>query len=189
MASLQQQFTNAPDIGFPGEPFNDASRDGNYIFSYPSKTDLYVARAVKKGAAVSSDYGNNAGNIIADASGVTEASELVGVVMLNKTAKVDDTGAAVLDKNRMVSVMRFGLGGLVIVKANGTIAAGDKVYVAVNSTNDASIELGEFTNEAGAGGKTGMLELPHEFYLGNSGSSQVAVIDTRQIITENGGGE
>ena len=176
MDYVQATYTDCFDRGFPGQIFNPASTDGNSAFHYPTSTVVFIGRAVK-GVALTDENNIASGIALADVDGITEATEIVGIVISDKQASVDDDGNAYLPANTMATVMRFDESGLIYSRVAVAVAAGDSVFVATAAVNDANIAVGEFTNAAG----TGLLDTTLKFYKG-ADAGKASVISMKAIV-------
>ena len=150
--AVQDSYPSTRVAGYPGQlaDMRSVSRDPHA--SYFCETDVYVGRAVVKGAP--SQNPNDLRSfaikaLLAD----TTAEQLVGLVAYTYAAEVDSDGWAFLAARSQVGVIEPGLGVLVYVNKpqDVTISHGDPVFVAISAVNDAQLSVGLFTNVAGDG--------------------------------------
>lgn len=128
---------------------NHATRVGSYI----SETVTFVGRGVVQGAATTeTDHVSVPFNITAAVPAST-SDNIVGIVVMSQRASLNDqtNNQPIIPTDSMTGVAPVGSGLRVGVAASVAITHGQDVYMAVDPTNAANIEVGEFHNASGAG--------------------------------------
>jgi hypothetical protein len=150
--AVQNSYPDAHVAGFPGQlaDMRSVSRDPHC--SYATETDVYVGRAVVKGATSTDQFDLRPFGVKAPLA-TSVAGDLVGIVGYTYAADLDAEGAAYVGAKALAAIIEPGQDVLVYVllPENTTIAHGDAVYVAIDATNDADIPVGALANAAGAG--------------------------------------
>ena len=150
--AVQDSYPSARVAGYPGQlaDMRSVSRDPHA--SYFCETDVYVGRAVVKGAPSSNDADLRSFAVQAPQPDST-AEQLVGLVGYTYAAEVDSDGWAFLWARSQVGVIEPGLSVLVYVSKpqDVSISHGDPVFVAISPDNEAQVPVGLFTNVAGDG--------------------------------------
>ena len=180
--SVQTRYTDTYERGSPGQIFNASSIDGNAVFSAYASTDVFVGRAVKYVSATEQqNYAE--GRAVANVDGVAAAEGIVGIITTDVTALVTQNDEAYVSEKRMCTFARADRHALIYVEADpaiAPIAPGDDVWVVVAAVNTPNLQIGQFTNTAGAGAAVGMLQLPWKFFKGND-AGKTAVIDLTNV--------
>lgn len=150
--AVQDSYPSDRVAGYPGQlaDMRSVSRDPHA--SYFCETDVYVGRAVVKGAPSQNPNDLRSFAIKAPLADTT-AEQLVGLVAYTYAAAMDVSGWAFLGENSLVGVIEPGLGVLVYVNKpqDVSISHGDPLFVAISPDNEAQLPVGLFTNVAGDG--------------------------------------
>ena len=180
--AVQTRYTDTYDRAFPGDVYNASSIDGNAVFSAYANTDVFVGRAVTYASTTEQqNYGE--GRAVANVDGVAVPEDIVGIITRDVTALVTQNNEAYVPEKRMCTFARADRHALIYVEADpavAVIAPGDDVWVAVAAVNTPNLQIGQFTNTAGAGAAVGMLQLPWKFFKGND-AGKTAVIDLTNV--------
>lgn len=180
--TVQTRYTDTFGRGFPGEVFNASSVGGNAIFSAYASTDVAVGRAVKYVSATEQqNYAE--GRAVANVEGIAAPEDIVGIITKDVQALVNQNNEAYVPAKRMCTFARTNRHALIYVEADPAVAIqpGDDVWVVVATVNTPELQVGQFTNTAGAGAAVGMLQLPWKFFKGNDGAGKTAIIDLTNV--------
>ena len=150
--AVQNSYPSARVAGFPGQLADMRSVSRDPPGSYLCETDVYVGRAVVKGAASGNEFDLKPFAVKAPLASST-AEQLVGIVAYTYAAEADSNGWAFVGEKSLAGVIEPGLNVLVYVSKpeDLNITHGDPVFVAISATNAAHLPVGHFTNEAGEG--------------------------------------
>lgn len=150
--AVQESYPDTRVAGQPGQLADMRSVVRDAIGSYTTQTDVYVGRAVVRGA-VSVDPFDLREFMVKAPESTSEGKDLVGIVAYTYAAELDAEGHAYVGEKSLVGVIEPGMNVLVyaLIPKASVIAAQDKVYVAVQAANAAAIPIGAFANQAGEG--------------------------------------
>lgn len=150
--AVQNSYPSARVAGFPGQLADMRSVNRDPCASYVCASDVYVGRAVVKGAASGNEFDLRPFAVKAPLASST-AEHLVGIVAYTYGAEVDEEGWAFVAEKSFAGVIEPGLNVLVYVSKpeDLNITHGDPVFVAISATNTGHLPVGHFTNETGEG--------------------------------------
>lgn len=190
---VQSDFNDQPGYGFPGQLQNAQSYYNNKTMGFSTESQVFCGRGVRIKTAQTFTT-NNVQNVQPFTIDVVTtglaAADIAGVVVrpfIGDQSYTDTDGAykAGFGAKTVVPVLPLGSGQRILVRQApgvGAINYGDPVYLALSTTNDFGLLLGEFGNAPNASGSD-MLLIPNAIWVFKKGTSsssdQINAIELR----------